>query len=142
MKKTLTFLLLILGIFGCKKEEQTSVLTLAGTSWETSFYVRPDDPIQYEKLEFTSSSEVNFYTTFTVSKLMTAAGKAKLKYTVEDADSATPKIHITGKYNSTSGALGLGGNADFTLTYVASGSDGLPKLAIDATKAYSKVTYN
>ena len=142
MKKTFTLLLLILGFLGCKKDEETTALTLSGTIWETSFYIRPDDPIQFEKLEFTSDSEVTFYTTFTVSKLMTAAGKAKLKYTVEDAESATPKIHITGKYNSTSGALGLGGTADFTLTYVPVSSNGLPQLAIDATKAYSKVVYN
>jgi hypothetical protein len=142
MKKTLTLLLLIATCLGCKKEKQTSALTLAGTSWETSFYIRPDDPIQYEKLEFTSSTDVSFYTTFTVSKLMTAAGKAKLKYTVENPESDAPKIHITGNYNSMSGGLGQGGIADFTLTYVEASSDGLPRLAIDATKSYAMVVFN
>ena len=142
MKKNLTLLLLVITFFGCKKDEEITALTLSGTSWETSFSLRPDDPIQYEKLEFTSSSDVTFYTTFTVSKLMTAAGKAKLKYTVEEAESSSPKIHITGNYNSQSGGIGLGGKADFTLTYQATSSDGLPKLAIDATKAYSKVIFN
>ena len=142
MKKTFTFLVLIVLSIGCKKEEQNSAFNLIGTSWETSFFIRPDDPIRYEKLEFISNTEVQFYTTFTVSKLMTAAGKAKLKYIVEDPDSATPKIHITGNYNSMSGALGLGGKADFTLTYLATSNDGLPKLSIDATKAYTKVVFN
>jgi hypothetical protein len=142
MKKTLTLLLLMAVALGCKKDEETTALTLAGTSWETSFYGRPDDPIHYEKLEFTSRTDVTFYTTFTVSKLMTASGKAKLKYTVEGAETTEPKIHITGKYNSMSGGLGLGATADFTLTYVPNSSDGLPKLAIDATRGYSKVTFN
>jgi hypothetical protein len=142
MKKTLTLLLLAVVSLSCKKDEETTALTLAGTNWETSFTLRPDDPIQFEKLEFKSNSEVNFYTTFTASKLMTAAGKAKLKYTVEDAETSTPKIHVTGNYNSTSGALGLGGKADFTLTYVAASNDGLPRLAIDGTRAYSKVVFN
>lgn len=142
MKRTFTFLVLIVLSVGCKKEEQSSEFSLTGTSWETSFFIRPDDPIQYEKLEFTSDSDVQFYTTFTVSKLMTAAGKAKLKYTIEDPESPTPKIRITGNYNSMSGALGLGGKADFTLTYLATSNDGLPKLSIDGTKAYSKVVYN
>ena len=142
MKKTLTLLLLVVLGFGCKKDEETTALTLSGTSWETSFYPRPDDPIQYEKLEFTSTTDVNFYTTFTVSKLMTAAGKAKLKYTVENPESESPIIHITGNYNSPSGGLGLGSKADFKLTYMATSSDGLPKLAIDATRGYSKVVFN
>jgi hypothetical protein len=141
MKKSLTLLLLLVVALGCKKDEETTALTLAGTSWETSFTLRAEDPIQFEKLEFTSSSELNFYTTFTVSKLMTAAGKAKLKYTVEDAESSTPKIHITGNYNSPSGAPGMGAKADFILTYVAVSSDGLPKLSIDGTRGYSKVVF-
>lgn len=142
MKRIFTFLVLIVLSIGCKKEEQNSEFSLIGTSWETSFFIRPDDPIQYERLEFTSDSDVQFYTTFTVSKLMTAAGKAKLKYTIEDPESSTPKIRITGNYNSMSGALGLGSKADFTLTYLATSNDGLPKLSIDGTKAYSKVVFN
>ncbi|MEJ7558425.1 MAG: hypothetical protein WKF66_08975 [Pedobacter sp.] len=142
MKRIITILVLCIVALGCKKEEVATAMTLNGTSWETSLTPQQDAVIKFEKLEFTSSSEVSFYTTFSASKLMTAAGKAKLKYTVEDAGSSTPKIHITGNFNSMSGAAGLGSKADFTLTYVAVSSDGLPQLSIDGKRGYSKVVYN
>ncbi len=141
MKKLLLTLLIFTSTFlACKKDDQEKGFNLKGTSWENSWY-SADNVIWYNRLDFTAENEVVFYNTFTKNKLMSAAGKATLKYTVEDRDSASPKIHITGNYNNIAGEPGKGAVVDYTLTYVAPSGIEEAKLAVGDAVSYVKVVY-
>ncbi|MES2827965.1 MAG: hypothetical protein V4687_07415 [Bacteroidota bacterium] len=118
MKRILISLLLILVAAGCKKEENDNLVDLAGTSWESSSYPNGGTVIWHERLDFISDNKVIYYTTFTSDRLMTSAGKATLTFSVDNLSSASPKIHVTGKYNALSGSIGEGAIVDLTANYI------------------------
>ena len=140
MKKILT-LTLCLGIFlSCKKESQEKSFDLKGTSWENSWN-NTENVLWHGRLDFTSDHEVFFSNTFTKDKLMSSSGKAKLSYTIMEANSESPKIHITGKYNSVLGESDKGAIVDYILTYTPRVGVDEARLMNGNTEAYIKVVY-
>lgn len=141
MKKLILTLIILAGtLTACEKENQEKGFSLKGTSWENSWF-NADNVIWYNRLDFTADNEVIFSNTFTKNKLMSAAGKSTLKYTIENPDSASPKIHITGTYNNVAGEPGKGAVVDYTLTYVAPSGIEEAKLAVGDAVSYVKVVY-
>lgn len=140
MKKFLTLFLLTGLLLSCKKEDQTAGFSLTGTSWEHSWY-SSDNVIWFGRLDFTSENQVVFSNSFTKDKLMSATGRAVLTYTIEDISSASPKIHITGKYNNIAGEPGKGATVDYTLSYIPPSGLEEAKLSAENAGTFIKVVY-
>lgn len=140
MKKFLTLFLLTGLLLSCKKEDQTAGFSLTGTSWEHSWY-NSDNVIWFGRLDFTSENQVVFSNSFTKDKLMSATGRAVLTYTIEDISSASPKIHITGKYNNIAGESGKGATVDYTLSYIPPSGLEEAKLSAENAGTFIKVVY-
>ncbi|MGY4384793.1 hypothetical protein ACVWYN_001827 [Pedobacter sp. UYP24] len=141
MRKVLLSLLLIASAIGCKKENQNAQISIIGTSWENSSFPNGGSVVLNERLEFVSATEVVFYNTFTSDRLMTAQGRSKLSFTIDDTNYASPKIHVMGKLNSVSGNVGQGAVADLTLTYTRGVGSADPTLSDGDGKIYKKVVY-
>lgn len=140
MKKFL-LLVLTLGLFlSCEKDDQEKAFDLKGTSWEYS-WINTDYVLWHGRLDFTSDDEVFFSNTFTKDKLMSVSGKSKLSYTIIDANSSSPKIHIKGRYNSVQGESEKGAVVDYTLTYIPRAGIDEARLTKENAESYIKVVY-
>lgn len=115
MRKLILLLTLTTAILtSCSKsdEPKPETVSLTGTKWE-SFYFKGSLGQDYTKrLNFTSSTQVEYFITWQNPTTPTSVGKSVLNYTFDGKTT-----HITGTLNGFSGEVGKGDKVDYKLTY-------------------------
>lgn len=127
--------MIIATTLGCSKKkeaEPTAPLQIEGSKWKYFWYRSSGGEQYYYRLDFKSSTKVDYYITYINDVFITSEGKAELNYTVSG-----DIVSVSGTLNSISGEKGKGNAVNYTLKYTPQMNTILPSLNGDG-KNYVK----